>query len=373
MQTQTSIATAPDLTELGLSETDMPAVMEIRDSLGDATKHDIVTYGSEAAQKAATYADDLLSHNNMTDIAVANEQFAQVTSLANSIDLKALTQNPVIWPVIGDIMRFALVRTVVRKFGTTKHEITSQFNSAKGQMDELVKDLSGTQTNLKSRNEQYETMYEAVNAEYHKLARYIAAAQMHVGELKAEQERMQALATNEIDSHRLHDLSETITQWEKRIANLSVLQQSAFQTLPTIRIVQGNNLALVEKFETITSLTIPLWKKQFMIQLGMNEQKNAVQLADAIDETTNRMLIEGADLLKQNTIATAKSNKRLSIDVNTLQHVQDRLLETMKETTAINAQAQTDYEASTKAITNMRDTFKAQLVEQAALDSKSVH
>jgi uncharacterized protein YaaN involved in tellurite resistance len=297
------------------------------------------------------------------DIALAHSQIADVATLANSINLSGLSQNAVMVPIIGDITRFALVRKFNKVLGKAQHQITAQFISAKEQIDNIIGELETTQDNLRQRNIQYETLYETVNAEYHKLGQYIAAASLHVKDLKTEHQKLSVESVSDIDVHKVQDMNQTITDWEKRIANLSVLQQNALQTLPSIRILQQNNISLVEKYDAVSSLTIPLWKRQFTLHLGLNEQKNAVELANKIDDTTNRLLKDSADLLHTNSVQTAKANKRLAIDVDTLQYVQDKLLPTLKETNETNGKALGEYGAATLRIREMRDTFKAQLLE----------
>ncbi|MFZ4759481.1 MAG: toxic anion resistance protein, partial [Burkholderiaceae bacterium] len=120
-------------------------------------------------------------------------------------------------------------------------------------------------------------------------------------------------------------------------ADMKVLQHAALQQLPMIRMVQTNNRMLIEKFHTIRELTVPAWKRQFMLALSLNEQKSAVQLANSIDDATNRFLLENAKLLKDNTLSTARANQRLVIDVETLRQVHDSLVETMQEVIRINA------------------------------------
>jgi uncharacterized protein YaaN involved in tellurite resistance len=104
-----------------------------------------------------------------------------------------------------------------------------------------------------------------------------------------------------------------------------------------IRMVQANNRMLIEKFHTIRELTVPAWKRQFMLALSLNEQQSAVQLANSIDDATNHFLLENAKLLKENTVSTARANQRLVIDVETLRRVHDSLVETMQEVIRINA------------------------------------
>src|SRR5690606_25947127 len=130
---------------------------------------------------------------------------------------------------------------------------------------------------------------------------------------------------------RIYDLNHVCNNLEKRLHDLHVLQQSALQTLPMIRIIQANNLMLVDKFYAIKNITIPAWKNQITLAISLNEQKNSVQLANTIDDATNELLRRNADLLHQNSVDTAKANQRSVIDIETLEHVQNTLIKTVND------------------------------------------
>ncbi len=103
------------------------------------------------------------------------------------------------------------------------------------------------------------------------------------------------------------------------------------QMLPMVRIIQSNNIALVDKFKTIRQLTLPAWKRAFVMALTLDEQKNAVELANTIDDATNSLMKRNAELLHQNSVATAKANQRLVVDVETLKHVHEEILQTLAD------------------------------------------
>lgn len=145
-----------------------------------------------------------------------------------------------------------------------------------------------------------------------------------------------------------------ISNLDKRIGDLTALQQSAMQSLPTIRMIQANNQMLVDKFHTIREITVPAWKRQFMLALTLNEQRNAVQLATKIDDTTNDLLKRNAELLHRNSVETAKANQRLVIDVDTLQKVQATLIQTVEDVIKIQREGVAQRKAAEKEIQGMR-------------------
>jgi uncharacterized protein YaaN involved in tellurite resistance len=135
-------------------------------------------------------------------------------------------------------------------------------------------------------------------------------------------------------------LSSIRNQMLKRADDMRVLQHAALQTLPMIRIIQSNNLTLIDKFHNIQQLTLPAWKRAFMLALTLDEQKNAVQLADSIDNATNAMMRRNAELLHSNSVATAKANQRLVVDVSTLKDVHEQILRTLQDVRREHEQGQ---------------------------------
>ena len=119
---------------------------------------------------------------------------------------------------------------------------------------------------------------------------------------------------------------------------------------------------LVDKFHTIREITVPTWKRQFMLALTLDEQENAVTLAREIDDTTNSLLKRNAELLHSNSVATAKANQRLVIDVETLKTVQDTLIKTVGEVIQIQRQGAEQRKAAERQIGKMREDLKRQLI-----------
>ena len=192
-------------------------------------------------------------------------------------------------------------------------------------------------------------MFNGVQEEYRQLGVYIAAGRIKQVEVQQE---IATLSQQEQDpkiNQRVYDLNHLANNLEKRVSDLQVLQQSAMQTLPMIRIIQSNNMMLVDKFYAIKNITLPAWKNQISLAISLNEQRNSVQLANTIDDATNELLKRNADLLHQNSVDTAKANQRSVIDIETLEHVQNTLIKTVNDVIQIQKEGmQKREEASTR-------------------------
>lgn len=209
-------------------------------------------------------------------------------------------------------------------------------------MDTLVKEVETSQTGLKMRVDLLEKMFTGVQNEYHVLGVYIAAGQLRLSDLKERINELAAMEQNPSISQEIYDLNLAANNLDKRVSDLMLLQQSAIQTLPMIRIIQSNNNMLIDKFYAVKNITLPAWKNQISLALALNEQKNSVELANNIDYATNDLLKRNADLLHSNSIQTAKANQRSVIDIETLEHVQNTLIKTVSDVIEIQKQGMAD-------------------------------
>ena len=172
-------------------------------------------------------------------------------------------------------------------------------------------------------------------------------------------------------TQQIYDLHHLANNLEKRVSDLQVLQQSAMQTLPMIRIIQSNNLMLVDKFYAIKNITLPAWKNQISLAISLQEQKNSVQLAKAIDDTTNDLLRRNAELLHQNSVDTAKANQRSVIDVETLEHVQNTLIKTVNDVIQIQKEGMQKRAEATTRLRALQESLNHLVLENSGQTPKS--
>ena len=150
------------------------------------------------------------------------------------------------------------------------------------------------------------------------------------------------------------------------MSDLLLMQHAADQSLPMIRLIQANALQLIEKFNTVRDITIPSWKRQFAIQLSLGEQKAAVELSTAIDDATNELMRRNADLLRQASVDTARSNQRGVIDVATLRHVHDQLIATVEEVRSIHREGMQQRQQAEVELSRLREDLQQRLATPTA-------
>jgi uncharacterized protein YaaN involved in tellurite resistance len=310
-----------DLVELGLNSEDYPKVLEANKELAVINTTTVAEYGKNIASKTASYTDELLGLVKNKDLDLTGKKLNEVINVAQKLNSNNLITNN----------KSGILGFIISKIKNTKQNFDQQFNTTKEQMDTLVAEVETSQIGLKDRVELLEKMFTGVNEEYRILGIYIAAGKLRQAELKKMLDDLSSEQQNQTVIQQIYDLNQTINSLEKRIHDLSLLQQSALQTLPMIRIIQSNNSMLIDKFYAIKNITLPAWKNQISLALSLNEQKNSVELANNIDNATNQLLRRNADLLHDNSVKTAKANQRSVIDVETLEHVQNTLIRTVSD------------------------------------------
>ena len=279
----------------------------------------VAAFGQDIGRHASEYADSLLAQARSGDLDEMGKKLNEVVLAAQKFDLDAFDNKLTHLPVVG---------RVFAAFAKTKARAMSQFSSLQGQVDKLMADIMQAQTRLAERASSLDKMYTGVEEEQRTLALHAKAAEIRLEQVDADL----AAATDANDpvaAEQHAALEASRAALSKRVGDLSVLQHSALQTLPMIRMVQANNMVLIEKFQTIRNLTVPAWKRAFMMALALQEQKDAVTLANNIDDATNYFMVRNSEILHENAVATAKANQRLVIDVSTLRTVHQNVVQTL--------------------------------------------
>ncbi|KSQ21655.1 toxic anion resistance protein [Pseudomonas aeruginosa] len=356
-----------ELQGLGLSESDIPQIQDVALRIQGNNPLSVAEFGREIADHTSSYADGLLDQVRNSDLDDAGAKLTQVLTVAQGVNVNALLDTRSRIPVLGPLLD---------RLNLKRRQVLGEFDTTREQIEKLIDEVSLTQTGLSERNVGLEEMYHAVREEYRLLGVHIAAGKQRLGELIRESNSLRDEASNDPTRvQQLSDLDNLISNLDKRIGDLTALQQSALQTLPTIRLLQNNNQQLIDKFATIRTVAIPAWKRGFMLAISLNEQRNSVQLANSIDDATNELLKRNAELLHHNSVETAKANQRLVIDVETLKTVQDSLIQTVEEVLKLQRAGAETRQKAEREIHGMRLNMQQRLThtEGAPRPLKELH
>lgn len=346
-----------NLQEIGLQQDDFNAVLAARKELAEINHNAVAEYGKNIATQTSGYTDELLNLVQNKDLDETGQKLNQVVQVAQQLNTSSILNKKKNSGFFGGL---------ISKIKGAKNNIDMHFNTTKEQIDTLVKEIEKSQSGLKARVDTLDRMFHGVQSEYKQLGVYIAAGKLKQDEIQQEISTLTAQGQDQTTTQRVYDLNHLANNLEKRVSDLQVLQQSAMQTLPMIRIIQSNNLMLVDKFYAIKNITLPAWKNQISLAISLNEQKNSVQLANTIDDATNDLLKRNADLLHQNSVDTAKANQRSVIDIETLEHVQNTLIKTVNDVIQIQKEGMQKRAEATTRLRSLQDNLN-----QLVLDSSS--
>ena len=354
---------ALDLKQYGLTESDYQHVLETVATLDENQPLSIAEFGKTIAGHTSEQTEAILNVVQNKQLDASGEQLTQVVKLAKQINTQSLINAP---------QKRGIVGRLVHKFKDVKDNMQQQFATTKQQIDSLLNEVEQTQNGLKQRVHMLDEMYEAVQHEYHDLGVHIAAGLLKLQQIQAKITQLTSQAADhQQQAQQIFELNQVANNLEKRVHDLTILQQSALQTFPTIRMIQSNNLALIDKFYAVKNITIPAWKNQISLALSLNEQKNSVELAHSIDNATNDLLRRNAELLHQNSVNTARANQRAVIDIDTLNHVQNTLFKTVNDVLDIQKQGMSQRQQATLQLKTLQQQLN-QLVVNTAQSSLSV-
>ncbi len=343
------------LKALGLAHEDLPRIAEIRRELDDLRPSSLQVFGRDAASRTAAFSSQLLDQVRNRDLDASGEKLGEVVRIARSLKLDGVAQRSRV-PLIGGL---------IDRLRASKGELVQKFSDTNAQIEQLLGDVGAQQVLMGKRVGEFDRMHDIVREERHALGLYAAAGKQRLAELQAEQLAGQG-SEDPQQRIRQSDVDNAIRLIEKRVSDLQLMQHAADQSLPMIRLIQANALQLIEKFNTVREITIPSWKRQFAIQLSLGEQKAAVELSTAIDDATNELMRRNADLLRQASVDTARSNQRGVIDVATLRHVHDQLIATVEEVRSIHREGMQQRQQAEVELSRLREDLQQRLATPTA-------
>jgi uncharacterized protein YaaN involved in tellurite resistance len=242
---------------------------------------------------------------------------------------------------------------------TKYQKLSTQVDRISIQLDHSKRGLLDDVQMLEQLYDQNKTYFQALNV-------YIAAAELKRDEILTETIpalRKKAEASNDQMAYQeVNDMAQFLDRLEKRLYDLQLSRQITIQSAPQIRMIQQTNQTLAEKIQSSIMTSIPLWKNQIAIALTLNRQMKAVEAQKQVTATTNELLLKNSEMLKVNSIETAKENERGIVEIETLKQTQENLLNTIEETLRIQAEGRKNRKAAEIEIGRMEEDLKQRLL-----------
>lgn len=308
------------------------------------------TFGADAQRGMADFSDRVLEKTRSKDAGQAGELLRELVVTVDDSSLSGVKKVPIIGTIAVKVEQ---VRREYQKVVPQVDEIVGQLESSRAQM---INDIA-----------LYDQLYDQSVAQYKQLKIYVAAGAQALADFRADQlpalEAQAAASSDPMAGQVLKDFKSKLDRFEKHLDDLDRISLVALQACPQIKILQNADATIADKIQTTITTTIPLWKSQMVIALGLENQRKAIELQQKVDDVTNRLLRENADQLHQGAVAAEKANQRGVVDVDTLQHVNDELIATLKDTLEVQRQGRAQRAEAQQKMRTMEGELKAALVE----------
>ena len=257
-----------------------------------------------------------------------------------------------------------------KKKANSLTEIKARYDKVEVNVDKIVKSLDNHQITLLKDVAMLDQMYALNQTYYKELSMYILAGKKKIQHMKTVdlpelQKKAQESGSAE-DAQKANDMSAMITRFEKKVNDLMLTRMIAIQTAPQIRMIQSNDQVMAEKIQSTIVNTIPLWKQQMVLTLGVEHQAQAAKAEREVTDMTNELLKKNSEKLKMATIETAKETERGIVDIETLKKTNENLISTIDEVIKIQTEGRAKRQQAEAELGKMETTLKKKLLEVKA-------
>jgi uncharacterized protein YaaN involved in tellurite resistance len=323
----------------------------------DPTNHQtMITYGAPAQAKLHSFSNTMLDHVKKKDTGQIGEIIGDLMRKLQDVNPEELKSN-----------KPTLIGRMFGKISGSVQEVLSKYQKTGAQIDRISVKLDGSKNVLMSDIVMLEKLYENNKEYFQALNVYIAAGELKLDELNQitipEMRRVAEQTNDQMKFQEVNDMVQFADRLDKRVHDLKLSREITIQSAPQIRLIQNTNQALVEKIQSSIMTAIPLWKNQVAIALTLIRQRNAVEAQKQVSKTTNELLLKNAEMLKTNTIETAKENERGLIDIETLKKTQENLLSTLEETLRIQEEGRVKRRLAEEELATMEIGLRQKLLE----------
>lgn len=327
-------------------------VDSIKESLDLTDSQACIQFGTAAQRNISEFADHILAQVRSKDSGYVGELLSQLVTEIKDVDVSSPGDDE---GILGKLPFFKNAKNKVEK-------LVSRYEALKVQVDQIEAKLDSAKMEMLKDIGMFDMMYEK-NLEYFRnLNLYIAAGEEKIRELRTEDlPRLRQEASSSGDpmaAQLVHDFEENVNRFEKKVHDLKLSRTIAIQTAPQIKLIQNNDKLLVDKIQTATLNTIPIWKSQIVIALGLGKQQKVLQLNQEISETTNELLKRNSQLLRTNTVETARESERSVVDLETLKKTNEDLIATIQETLQIQQEGRKKRQEAEGELVKLEDQLK---------------
>ena len=341
-----------ELDDSMLSEAEKKAVEDFSKKIDVMDSNLILQYGAAAQKNVAGFSENALASVRTKDLGEVGKSLSELV-----VELKGFGEEEEKKGFFGKL----------KKAGSKLEVMKAQYSKVEGNVDKIVRELEQHQVTLMKDVAMFDQMYE-LNLKYYKeLTMYILAGKKKLAEVRAnELSALRAKAEQsgaQEDAQRYNDLVQMCERFEKKLHDLELTRMISIQMGPQTRLLQNNDTLMVEKIQSSLVNTIPRWKSQMVLALGMEHGRQATAAQSAVTEMTNELLKKNADMLKMGTIQTAKEAERSVVSIETLQHTNQQLISTLDEVLNIQREGAQKRKEAEVELGRIEGELRAKLME----------
>lgn len=335
-----------------LTEEEKRAVEEFSKKIDVSDSNMILQYGAAAQKNVAGFSESALNSVRTKDLGEVGKSLSELV-----VELKGFGEEEEKKGLAG----------LFKKAGNRVESMKTQYAKVETNVDKIARELEQHQITLMKDVAMFDQMYE-LNLKYYKeLTMYILAGKKRLKEVRAgELEELRKKAEEsgrQEDAQAYNDKVQMCERFEKKIHDLELTRIISIQMGPQTRLLQNNNTLMVEKIQSSLVNTIPLWKSQMVLALGLEHSRQATAAQSAVTNMTNELLKKNADMLKMGTISTAKEAERSVVDIETLQHTNQQLISTLDEVLNIQRDGAAKRKAAEVELGRIEGELKQKLME----------
>ena len=335
-----------------LTEEEKKAVEEFARKIDVRDTNMILQYGAAAQKSVAGFSENALNSVRTKDLGTVGDELSRLV-----VELKGF----------GAAEQKKGLAGLFKKAGNRLESMKAEYSKVEANVDKIAQSLENHQITLLKDVAMFDQMYE-LNLKYYKeLTMYILAGKKRLeevrnGELEELRKKAEETGLAE-DAQAYNDLANLCNRFEKKLHDLELTRMVSVQMGPQTRLLQNNDTLMIEKIQSSLVNTIPLWKSQMVLALGMEHSRQATAAQSAVTEMTNDLLKKNAETLKMGTVAAAKEAERSIIDIETLQHTNEQLISSLDEVMNIQREGAAKRKAAEAELGRIEGELKQKLLE----------
>ena len=348
---EASEALAAQLQE-GLTEADLQAIDEFASQIDLTNPDHVMMYGADAQKKISSFSDSVLANVKTDNTGNVGDMLTKLISELKGFETAAEKPSGLRGLFYNAKAHLA---TVQAKYDDVAVNVEKIAASLEQHQVQLLKDVA-----------MFNRMYDMNLDYFHELTMYIAAGEKRLREVRetdlAKLQEIAKASGDPMDAQKAQDLSAQCDRFEKKLYDLKLTRQISLQMAPQIRLLQNNNALLVERIQSTLVNTLPLWKNQMVLALGLEHSKQAMNAQKAVTDMTNELLKKNAETLKQGTLETARESERGIVDLETLISTNQSLIDTINEVMQIQKDGRQKRLEAEKTLAQMEQNLKEKLL-----------